>query len=66
MNKLFLIAGGIVLIAAILALGAWINMLLWNWLMPVIFELTKITFWQSAGLLMLSFLLFRNVPTGKN
>lgn len=34
-------------------------MLLWNWLMPIIFGLTKITFWQSLGLLILSGMLFR-------
>lgn len=29
-------------------------MLLWNWLMPLIFGLTVITFWQAMGLLALS------------
>lgn len=33
-------------------------MLLWNWLMPVIFGLTTITFWQALGLLALSKILF--------
>lgn len=28
-------------------------MLLWNWLMPVIFGLPTITFWQAYGLLWL-------------
>jgi hypothetical protein len=32
--------------------------LLWNWLMPVIFHLPIITFWQSLGLLALQALLF--------
>ena len=31
---------------------------LWNWLMPTIFGLTAITFWQAVGLLALSWLLF--------
>ncbi|MFN0105020.1 MAG: hypothetical protein ACKV2U_23420 [Bryobacteraceae bacterium] len=31
---------------------------LWNWLMPGIFGLTAITFWQAVGLLALSWLLF--------
>jgi len=31
---------------------------LWNWLMPAIFGLTAITFWQALGLLALSWLLF--------
>ena len=33
-------------------------MVLWNWLMPTIFGLITITYWQSAGLLLLSKLLF--------
>lgn len=35
-----------------------IVMLLWNWLMPVLFGLTLITFWQALGLLVLSKILF--------
>ncbi len=31
---------------------------LWNWLMPVIFGLHPITYWQALGLLGLSWLLF--------
>jgi hypothetical protein len=33
-------------------------MLLWNALIPVIFHLTAITFWQAAGILILSKILF--------
>jgi hypothetical protein len=33
-------------------------MLLWNWLMPTIFGLTTICFWQALGLLALSKILF--------
>lgn len=33
-------------------------MLLWNWLMPAIFGLGIITFWQALGLLALSKILF--------
>lgn len=33
---------------------------LWNWLMPLIFGLIKITFWQSMGISILSSLLFRS------
>lgn len=35
-----------------------IVMLLWNWLMPVIFGLTAISFWQALGLLVLARILF--------
>ena len=31
---------------------------LWNWLMPELFGLHTITFWQAVGLLALSWLLF--------
>ncbi len=34
-------------------------MLLWNWLMPVIFGLPVIGFWQSVGMFFLSSILFR-------
>jgi len=35
------------------------TMLLWNWLMPEIFGLTKIGFWESLGLLFLTSFLFK-------
>ncbi len=40
--------------------------LLWNWLMPTIFGLTKITFYQAIGLNILSSILFKsNINTYK-
>lgn len=33
-------------------------MMLWNWLMPELFGLPVITFWQAAGLLLLCKILF--------
>lgn len=36
-------------------------MLLWNWLMPEIFGLQEINFWQSLGLVALSKILFGGV-----
>jgi hypothetical protein len=39
---------------------------LWNWLMPPVFGLHTLTFWQALGLLVLSWILFgglRGVPT---
>ena len=41
-------------------LFAFTIMLLWNWLIPSIFGLTKIGFWQSFGLNLLSGFLIRN------
>ena len=51
----------IVLIAA--ALFGLIVMHLWNWLMPVLFGLHALTYWQAIGLLILSWILFRG-PRG--
>lgn len=46
------------LAAGALALISYIVMLLWNALIPAIFHLTAITFWQAAGILLLSKILF--------
>jgi len=35
-------------------------MLLWNWLMPTLFHLARIGFWQAVGLGLLSHILFKN------
>jgi hypothetical protein len=43
------------LIAALLSL---VVMQLWNWLMPALFGLHAITFWQALGILLLSKILF--------
>ncbi len=43
---------------AFLALVGWTTMTLWNWLMPPIFSLVYINFWQALGLLALSRILF--------
>jgi len=40
-----------------LAFG-WFVMLLWNWLMPAIFGLGAITYWQAFGLVVLAKLIF--------
>ncbi|MFH1214647.1 MAG: hypothetical protein V1681_11200 [Candidatus Neomarinimicrobiota bacterium] len=51
---------------AIAAVGAFffgfILMLLWNWLMPMIFGLPNITFWQGWGLVLLTHILFKSGP----
>ena len=45
-------------VAAFLTLASFVVMLLWNTLMPVIFHLGVITFWQAAGLFILCKILF--------
>jgi hypothetical protein len=47
-------------LAAIAGFGA-VTMLLWNWLMPCIFGLAAISFWQALGLLVLSRILFGGI-----
>ena len=47
-------------------LCGWVVMLLWNWLMPEIFGLKQVTYWQAWGLLVLSSILFKSFPSGGN
>lgn len=54
-----------ILVIGLFALGlGWVTMRLWNWLMPAIFGLTMITFWQAVGLLVLSKILFSGFRKG--
>ncbi|MBL7075235.1 hypothetical protein ISS37_08375 [candidate division KSB1 bacterium] len=58
--KIILMAiGGIGLGVVIAFLFGWLVMILWNWLMPTIFGLSTITFWQAWGLVILAHLLFK-------
>jgi hypothetical protein len=53
----------VVLLVAVLT---WVVMRLWNWLMPPVFGLHLITYWQALGILVLSKILlgrgFRPAP----
>ena len=42
-------------------LFGWIIVWLWNWLMPMIFGLPTITFWQGVGIFVLAKILFGGV-----
>ena len=57
LEAILLIVGLIVLAAILLALPL---QLLWNWLMPTIFDLPMIIFWQALGLNMLAGILFKS------
>jgi hypothetical protein len=59
------VIGYVVIIAVIMALPIWI---LWNWLMPVIFNLPTINIFQALGLSLLSGCLFgsRSKKSEKN
>jgi hypothetical protein len=52
---------GLKIAMLVLVLGAalsFVVMSLWNWLMPVLFGLHRIGFWQALGLLLLAKILF--------
>jgi hypothetical protein len=51
--------GGVALAAALALFFGWIVMLLWNWLMPSIFKLPVISYWQGWGLVLLSHILIK-------
>jgi hypothetical protein len=53
------------LFVIVVILSAWPTQLLWNWLMPTIFGLCKITFWQALGLNCLVGLFFRTNNTSR-
>jgi high-affinity Fe2+/Pb2+ permease len=54
-----LIIGGIVLALVMAFLFGFFVMLLWNWLMPEIFGLGTISYWQAWGLVLLAHILFK-------
>ena len=52
--RIGMILAGIFGIAGIFVLTGFVVVWLWNWLMPVIFRLPAISFWQAWGLQILS------------
>ncbi|GBC94557.1 hypothetical protein HRbin16_00341 [bacterium HR16] len=63
---------GIVGIAVVVAAGLLLTILtaiptyyLWNWLMPAIFGLKKVTLWQAWGINILTWLLFQDKSTSR-
>jgi sterol desaturase/sphingolipid hydroxylase (fatty acid hydroxylase superfamily) len=57
--KVLVIVGVAVMVPAFLALFGAVTMWLWNWLMPTIFKLPEIGFWQAIGLLLLAHIFFK-------
>ena len=51
--------------AVFIAIGGTVVMLLWNWLLPTLFGLRLITFWQAIGLLALCRILFGGFRLGR-
>lgn len=55
-----------VLIVAFIALFGFVFQYLWNWLMPEIFGLITITYWQAIGLIILSKIIFGGIGGDKD
>jgi len=60
-----IIIGGFIFAMTMALLFGIVVKWLWNWLMPPIFGLTTITFWQAWGLVVLSHILFKSFPHHK-
>jgi len=59
-----IIALGLIVVYAIIGLLIAIPLYyLWNWLMPIIFGLTTITYWQAWGLYFLSVIILKGSST---
>ncbi|MEW5814491.1 MAG: hypothetical protein AB1798_03715 [Spirochaetota bacterium] len=56
---------GILAIGLLAALGV-VVMALWNWLMPDIFGLKRLGYWQAWGLLVLCWILFKGIRLGSD
>lgn len=56
----------IVFVAIFALILAFPVMWLWNWIMPAVFGLIKITFWQALGINLLCGFLFRGTTTVKS
>ncbi len=46
------------------AFAVWLTMTLWNWLVPELFNGPVIGYWQTAGLFILSKILFAGIAPG--
>lgn len=63
-QKVLTVIGFIILGVGLFFLFGWVVMLLWNWLMPEIFGLKTLTYWQAWGVLALSCILFGRIGGG--
>jgi len=54
----------VVIVIVIAAVMAFVVMSLWNWIVPGLFGLPVLTFWQALGLLLLCKLLFGGFARG--
>ena len=54
-----MIIGGVILAAGLAFLFGLIVMWLWNWIMPDVFGLKELTYWQAWGIVLLAHILFK-------
>ena len=64
--KILKYAGFGILGLGFVTLAVFITMSLWNWLIPSLFHGPVLTFWQTAGLFILSKILLSGVAPGSN
>ncbi len=57
---------GAIFITGLAILFGFVIMWLWNWLMPEIFGLTTLTFWQAVGLIIFAKLIFGGFGGGSS
>lgn len=65
-NSLVVLGLGLVFIAIFALLQAIVVMYLWNMLMPIIFKLPTISYWQAYGIILLSNLIFPRGSSSKS
>lgn len=65
-KKIFKVIAIVILGGLLFLLANYVLMRLWNWLMPDIFGLGIITFWQALGILVMAKIIFGFGGGGKN
>jgi hypothetical protein len=53
-----MVLAGVAFAAIFALLFGWLVMILWNWIMPPIFHLAEIGYWQGFGILLLAKIIF--------
>lgn len=66
LHVLALVVGGTALAVVLAFAFGYLVMLLWNWLMPTLFGLKTVTYWQAAGLVLLARLIFGSMGHGSH
>ena len=64
-RMIFIVPAAIAGMAAFVAIGGLLVMLLWNWIAPALFGFRAVGFWQAVGLLALCRILFGRSGFGR-